>query len=75
MKKVLLLVAVVAFSFTLPSCKKCTTCVGTYQTTDLDGEVTNETFTYPETCGKKKDLDAIEATCKLAYTSCTCNKS
>jgi NADH:ubiquinone oxidoreductase subunit F (NADH-binding) len=75
MKKFVVVLAAAAFMVALPSCKKCTTCKYTYTS---GGSTT--TFTYPETCGKKKDLDAIESTCKTAASaysgaSCTCDKS
>ena len=75
MKKVLVVLAAAAFVMTLPSCKKCSTCKYTYN----DGTST-ATFTYPEFCGKKKEVDTYESACKTAaalYTSgsCTCDKS
>ncbi len=74
MKKVLVVLAAAAFVMTLPSCKKCSTCKYTY---DFLG--TQTTYTYPETCGKKKDVEAYEDACAAAATlaggSCTCDKS
>lgn len=75
MKKFVLVLAAAAFMVALPSCKKCSTCKYTY-----DAAGTSTTYTYPEACGKKKDIDAYESACKTAaavYTngSCTCDKS
>lgn len=66
-------VLVAGFAFTLPSCKKCSTCKYTW----TDGAGTSQTFTYPEQCGKKKDIDAYESACKTAAAvvsaTCTCS--
>ena len=75
MKKFVLVLAAAAFMVALPSCKKCSTCKYTYN----DGTST-ATFTYPEFCGKKKEVDTYESACKTAaalYTSgsCSCDKS
>jgi len=61
MKKLTILTAVAVFSvFTFSSCRKCTTCKYTYK--DSSGMET--TYTYPEACGKKKDIEAYEAAAK-----------
>ena len=73
MKKFLVFAAAAAFVFALPSCKKCSTCKYSY--TFLGAPAV---YTYPEVCGKKKDIDAYEAACATAATaagvSCTCDK-
>jgi hypothetical protein len=74
MKKFLVVVAAAAFVMSLPSCKKCSTCKYTY---DVLG--TQTTYTYPEVCGKKSEVENYENTCKSAATlvggSCSCDKS
>jgi hypothetical protein len=74
MKKFLVVVAAAAFVMTLPSCKKCSTCKYTY---DLLG--TQTTYTYPELCGKKSEIETYENACKSGATlvggTCTCEKS
>lgn len=74
MKKFVLVLAAAAFMVSLPSCKKCSVCKYTYSSAG-----TSTTFTYPEACGKKKDIDAYESACSAAATlvggSCTCDKS
>jgi hypothetical protein len=73
MKKALVILAAATFIFALPSCKKCSTCKYTYN----DGAGSSATFTYPEQCGKKKDIDNYETACKNAATlvggTCTCS--
>lgn len=73
MKKVLLVVAVACFAFATPACKKCSTCTFNWN----DG--TGDTYTYPEKCGKKKDVQAYEDACATAAASvgstCNCSKS
>ena len=74
MKKALLFFAVAAFSFTLPSCKKCSTCSYTWGT-----GASAQTVNNPEVCGKKKDVEAYEDACKasaaLVSGTCNCEKS
>lgn len=74
MKKLVFAVAAAAFLFTLPSCKKCSTCKYTFN----DGSGTS-TYTYPEQCGNKKDIDAYEKACETGAASvggsCSCDKS
>jgi hypothetical protein len=58
--------------FGFNSCKKCTTCEYTYYAGGVPF-----TYTYPEECGKKSDIDAYEAACKssasLVGGTCICN--
>ncbi len=74
MKKVLMFAAAAFVASTMfTSCKKCSTCKYTY-----DSAGTSMTYTYPEYCGKKKDVESYESACKTAaalYTSgsCSCN--
>lgn len=76
MKQILTLVSIVflfvgAMSF--QSCKKCTTCSYTYQLAGQDVV----TYTYPELCGNKSDIDDYENACAAAAAiygnSCNCN--
>ena len=73
MKKFLVILGAAVFMLSLPACKKCSTCKYTF--TNL-GQTS--TFTYPEQCGNKKDIEAYEDACKAGATlvggSCTCNK-
>jgi hypothetical protein len=73
MKKFVVVLAAAAFMVALPSCKKCSTCKYTYT---LAGAST--TYTYPEVCGKKSEVEDYEAACSAAATlvggSCTCDK-
>lgn len=49
--------ALVALSFT--SCKKCRTCTEKNSAGDVE-------YTWPEVCGKKKDVDKYEDSAKAA---------
>lgn len=55
----------------MSSCKKCTTCTYTY---DVGGQQLS--YTYPELCGNKSDIDDYEAVCAQAAAvygnACTC---
>lgn len=63
MKKILLITASAAFVLsTFSSCKKCTTCKYTW----VDPNGSSQTYTYPEACGNKKDIEAYEAAAKAA---------
>lgn len=75
MKRLITLMCVVLFTlagFSLQSCKKCSTCTYTYQ---VAGET--KTYTYPELCGSKNDIDDYEQACSEAAAavggSCSCN--
>ncbi|MBL8011993.1 MAG: hypothetical protein JNJ64_15410 [Flavobacteriales bacterium] len=74
MKKFLIVLGAAAFLVSMPSCKKCSTCKYTYSSGG-----TSSTYTYPEQCGNKKDIDAYEDACATAASavggSCTCDKS
>lgn len=76
MKKVLSVLFVtflVAGSFSIQSCSKCTNCTYTYEGpngTTLD-------YNYPELCGSNSDIDDLKTVCAnaaAAYTNgnCTC---
>jgi hypothetical protein len=68
----LLVVLFAVAGLSLQSCKKCTTCTYTYQ---LAGET--KTYTYPELCGSKSDIDDYENACVVAAAAvggtCACN--
>lgn len=73
MKKFLVVLGAAVFMLSLPSCKKCSTCKYTFTSAGQ-----TDTFTYPEQCGKKKDIEAYEDACKTGATlvggTCTCDK-
>ncbi len=75
MKKALVILATAAFVFAMPACKKCSTCKYTFN----DGAGSTSTFTYPEQCGKKKDIEAYEDACAAGATlvggTCVCDKA
>jgi len=65
MKKILtvLFVALLfAGSFSMLSCKKCTTCSYTYQLAGQDVV----TYNYPELCGNNNDIDDYKDVCSAA---------
>jgi len=75
MKKVFIFLAFIAFLLSpaiFQSCKKCSTCKYTYSIMGY-----SNTYTYPEQCGKKSDIDAYEQACKdaaaLVGGTCTCD--
>ena len=75
MKKVFVLFVTVIFFVSmigLQSCRKCSTCHYSY--TDAFG--TPYTYTYAQSCGKKKVIDDYEQACKDAAASaggsCSC---
>lgn len=64
MKKATLFVAVLAFAaMSFTSCKKCSTCKYTW-----DAGGTTSTYTYPEVCGKKSEVETYEKNAKAAAT-------
>jgi hypothetical protein len=75
MKKILsilLLGSITLGGFSLQSCEKCTTCSYTYE---LNGQT--KTFSYPEVCGDRDDVNDLEDLCEeeaLAVAgSCNCD--
>jgi hypothetical protein len=71
MKKVFSIVAAVVIAASFASCKKCTTCKYDYSAFGV-----NYTYTYPETCGKKKEINDFKTACKNAASNygatCSC---
>lgn len=70
MKKVFSIVAAVVIAVSFASCKKCTTCKYDYSVLGV-----NYTQTYPEQCGKKKEIENYKKDCKnkAAVYGATCN--
>jgi hypothetical protein len=75
MKKVFFaIIASAAISFT--SCKKCTTCTYEYVIYS-NGMPYKYTYTYPEQCGKRKEINDYIKACKdsadlVNGATCTC---
>ncbi|MCX6225206.1 MAG: hypothetical protein NTV01_10755 [Bacteroidia bacterium] len=64
MKKIFALLIVASFfigSVSLQSCKKCSTCTYTYSILGI-----NQTYSFPETCGKTSEIDAYIQACQDA---------
>jgi hypothetical protein len=72
MKKIVFLLLVFASLATFTSCKKCVTCVYQY-----NGPLLSYTYTYPEKCGKRKEINDYIKACKdradsVNGATCTC---
>lgn len=74
MKRILTLLFVLFLfvgTLSIQSCKKCTTCTYTYQ---IFGQT--ETYSYPELCGSKSEINNYKDACAAAASnvsaSCTC---
>ena len=63
---------VASWALSLSSCKNCTTCRYTYEFLG-----TETTYTYPETCGKKSEIEAYTRECEDVAQSvngnCVCD--